>query len=77
MITIINASAKGGNHGIFSRHHPNGMAIMIAVFGIIGAAYWLIDDSRRRGMQIGGKACGAAPTTANLDAIATEQQKKR
>lgn len=36
-------------------------AIMIAVFGIIGAAYWLIDDSRRRGMHIGGKACGGCP----------------
>lgn len=35
--------------------------IMILVLGIIGAAYWLINDSRRRGMDIGGKACGGCP----------------
>ena len=35
--------------------------IMVLVFGAIGAAYWLIDDSRRRGMPVGGKACGGCP----------------
>lgn len=35
--------------------------IMIVVIAIIGAAYWLIDDSRKRGMPVGGKACGGCP----------------
>ncbi len=35
--------------------------IMIVVFAVIGAAYWLIDDSRKRGMIVGGKACGGCP----------------
>ena len=35
--------------------------IMFVVFAVIGAAYWLIDDSRKRGMLVGGKACGGCP----------------
>ena len=35
--------------------------IMILVFSLIGAAYWLINDSRKRGMKVGGKACGGCP----------------
>ncbi len=35
--------------------------ILIVVLAVIGGAYWLIDDSRRRGMHIGGKACGGCP----------------
>lgn len=35
--------------------------IMIVVLVLIGAAYWLIDDSRKRGMHVGGKACGGCP----------------
>lgn len=45
--------------------------IMIAVFAVIGGAYWLIDDSRRRGMRVGGKMCGGCPhycqTNRNCD----------
>ena len=35
--------------------------IMFVVFTVIGAAYWLIEDSRKRGMPVGGKACGGCP----------------
>ena len=35
--------------------------IMILVLSLIGAAYWLINDSRKRGMKVGGKACGGCP----------------
>lgn len=45
--------------------------IMIAVFAVIGGAYWVIDDSRRRGMRVGGKMCGGCPhycqTNRNCD----------
>lgn len=41
--------------------------IMIAVFAFIGGAYWLVDDSRRRGMQVGGKMCGGCPHYCRMD----------
>lgn len=45
--------------------------IMIVVFAVIGGAYWVIDDSRRRGMRVGGKMCGGCPhycqTNRNCD----------
>ncbi|MBQ3104380.1 MAG: hypothetical protein IJC59_00785 [Lachnospiraceae bacterium] len=35
--------------------------VMILVFALIGGAWWLIDDSRKKGMEVGGKFCGGCP----------------
>lgn len=55
--------------------------ILIAVFAIIGAAYWLIEDSRKRGMDVGGKACGGCPhycqMNRNCDGSPKETVEKR
>lgn len=42
--------------------------IVLAVLFAIGAgACWLVHDSRRRGMDVGGKFCGGCPLDRNSD----------
>lgn len=40
---------------------PVDWAVMIAVLALIGGAYWLIEDSRKKGAKAGGKLCGGCP----------------
>lgn len=40
---------------------PGRLAVMIAVLALIGGAYWLIEDSRKKGAKAGGKLCGGCP----------------
>lgn len=53
--------------------------IMIVVLALIGAAFWLINDSRKRGMPVGGKACGGCPhycqINRNCDGTPKEPEK--
>lgn len=41
--------------------------IGVAVVAAVGALYWLINDSRRKGVRVCGKACGGCPHPCHTD----------
>ncbi|MDD7026202.1 MAG: hypothetical protein PUI46_03805 [Lachnospiraceae bacterium] len=51
--------------------------ILILVVIIIGAAFWLVNDTRKRGANVGGKLCGGCPhycqMNRNCDGTPKEQ----
>ena len=51
--------------------------ILILVVIIIGAAFWLVNDTRKRGANVGGKLCGGCPhycqMSRNWDGTPKEQ----
>ncbi len=35
--------------------------LLIVVAAIIGGAFWVVNDTRKRGANVGGKLCGGCP----------------
>ena len=46
--------------------------IMAVVFVIIGVAYYLIQDARKKGVPMCGKACGGCPHPCHSDGTPKE-----
>lgn len=52
---------------IFSTMTLSDWLALIGVALLIGAAFWLINDSRKKGAALGGKMCGGCPHYCQME----------